>query len=234
MGITNNIPPSRLIQPGVCTSTTRPASPFEGQAIFETDTDRMLIWNGTVWVMPNKPSTNPDGLELVTTATCSSGGTAVDGVITVGTAVSSVTVTNAFSATYDNYFVTWTGGIFSTLALLGVYMGATTGSGYYGAKVYSSVSGTVGGAGDNNNSQWSHANAGAAGIANSAFTFLDPFAARRTSLSSQYYEANGGSSVFGTYQGLHDAATSYTSFTLDPQGTTTMTGGTIRVYGYRK
>jgi hypothetical protein len=29
-------------------------TPFEGQAIFETDTDRMLIWNGTVWVGTEK------------------------------------------------------------------------------------------------------------------------------------------------------------------------------------
>ena len=52
MPITNYIPSSRLIQPGVCTSTTRPASPFEGQAIYETDTDLMFIYNGTVWVNP--------------------------------------------------------------------------------------------------------------------------------------------------------------------------------------
>ena len=50
MPITNYLPSSRLIQPGVCTSTTRPATPFEGQAIFETDTDRMLIWSGSAWI----------------------------------------------------------------------------------------------------------------------------------------------------------------------------------------
>lgn len=49
MGISNTIPPSRLIQPGVCTSSTRPTSPFEGQMIYETDTDVLAIWNGTAW-----------------------------------------------------------------------------------------------------------------------------------------------------------------------------------------
>jgi hypothetical protein len=49
MPITNYLPSSRLIQPGVCTSSTRPASPFEGQAIFETDTDKVLYWNGSAW-----------------------------------------------------------------------------------------------------------------------------------------------------------------------------------------
>lgn len=31
------------------TSSTRPASPFVGQLIFETDTQRTRMWNGTVW-----------------------------------------------------------------------------------------------------------------------------------------------------------------------------------------
>lgn len=33
----------------VCTSTTRPTSPVDGQFIYETDTDRLLVWNGTNW-----------------------------------------------------------------------------------------------------------------------------------------------------------------------------------------
>ena len=49
MPLSNYLPSSRLIQPGVCTSTTRPASPYEGQAIYETDTDRTLIWDGSAW-----------------------------------------------------------------------------------------------------------------------------------------------------------------------------------------
>ena len=49
MGITQQIGASSLIQPGVCTSTTRPASPYTGQCIYETDTNKMLVWNGTAW-----------------------------------------------------------------------------------------------------------------------------------------------------------------------------------------
>jgi hypothetical protein len=49
MPLSNYLPSSRLIQPGVCTSTTRPASPYEGQAIYETDTDKVLVWNGAAW-----------------------------------------------------------------------------------------------------------------------------------------------------------------------------------------
>lgn len=38
-----------LVRPGVCTSSTRPASPFEGQVIYETDTDKVLAYNGSAW-----------------------------------------------------------------------------------------------------------------------------------------------------------------------------------------
>ena len=34
----------------VCTTATRPASPYTGQAIYDTTTATQLIWNGTAWV----------------------------------------------------------------------------------------------------------------------------------------------------------------------------------------
>src|SRR5688572_8739545 len=33
----------------ICTSSTRPASPSEGQMIFETDTDRLLFYDSSTW-----------------------------------------------------------------------------------------------------------------------------------------------------------------------------------------
>ena len=47
MAISNN---STGLRPGVCTSTTRPTAPYEGQHIYETDTDLVYLWNGTAWV----------------------------------------------------------------------------------------------------------------------------------------------------------------------------------------
>lgn len=32
-----------------CTSSTRPSSPVEGEPIFETDTDRLLLYDGSAW-----------------------------------------------------------------------------------------------------------------------------------------------------------------------------------------
>ena len=46
MAISNN---NTGIRTGVCTSTTRPTAPYEGQVIYETDTDLTSVWNGTAW-----------------------------------------------------------------------------------------------------------------------------------------------------------------------------------------
>jgi hypothetical protein len=50
MGISQQIGASSLIKPGVCTSTTRPASPYTGQVIYETDTNLQYSWNGSSWI----------------------------------------------------------------------------------------------------------------------------------------------------------------------------------------
>ena len=38
------------MRPGVCLSTSRPTVPYEGQMIYETDTDLVYLWNGTAWI----------------------------------------------------------------------------------------------------------------------------------------------------------------------------------------
>lgn len=37
------------LKPGVCTSSNRPANPYDGMMIYETDTNLVRIWNGTTW-----------------------------------------------------------------------------------------------------------------------------------------------------------------------------------------
>ena len=37
------------LRPGVCTSSNRPANPYDGMMIYETDTNLVRIWNGTAW-----------------------------------------------------------------------------------------------------------------------------------------------------------------------------------------
>ena len=58
MAISNN---STGLRPGVCTSATRPTAPYEGQHIYETDTDFEFVWNGTAWVRIYTASTTTKG-----------------------------------------------------------------------------------------------------------------------------------------------------------------------------
>lgn len=67
MGISAGIGVDGL-KPGVCTSTTRPTNPYEGQMIYETDTDMLALWNGSAWryIAATTP-TNGTVLQVVTT-----------------------------------------------------------------------------------------------------------------------------------------------------------------------
>jgi len=53
MGIASYSGASSVIKPGVVTSSTRPSSPFVGQLIYETDTNRLAAYNGSAWVTQN-------------------------------------------------------------------------------------------------------------------------------------------------------------------------------------
>lgn len=39
----------------ICTSGTRPGTPFQGQKILETDTAREYVWTGSVWLQTSGP-----------------------------------------------------------------------------------------------------------------------------------------------------------------------------------
>lgn len=87
MGISNL---STGLRPGVCTSTTRPSTPFEGQMIYETDTNRVLVYEGAAWVMIADTDT-PPALQLISAVTFNNEASKV--------------VDNVFSADYTNYKV---------------------------------------------------------------------------------------------------------------------------------
>lgn len=205
---------SSVIKPGVVTSSTRPSAPYAGQLIFETDTNRLVVWNGSSWVYL-VDSDSPPGLELVKTQT-------------IGSAVSSVEVTSAFNADYENYFITISGGVGSTQIALRMVLGSSA-TGYYSARTIVTYStGAVTGAADNNAAQWT-----AVGAANTDFIYAQinlnsPYLAKFTHGTVSYpLSADGTTGLIS-----HRVATSYSGFTLTTS-TGTLTGGTIRVYGYR-
>jgi len=53
MPISTTIGTSAITRTGVCTSTTRPTSPFVGQVVYESDTFRMMAYTGSGWAAVN-------------------------------------------------------------------------------------------------------------------------------------------------------------------------------------
>lgn len=209
MSFSQVIGASSAIRPGVVTSSTRPSVPFDGQLIYETDTDRLAQYNGAAWVTQN-------GLQLIKTQT-------------IGSAVSSVTVTNAFSATYDNYKIIVNGGAGSTESNVGLTLGASA-TGYYAGGAFWQYPNTQTSRGDTNGTSWTAACSMTANSISADITLLQPFAAARTGFNAWAMFSNGGQ-YGGLQAGFHNVSTSYTDFTLTA-ASGTMTGGTIRVYGY--
>jgi hypothetical protein len=147
----------------------------------------------------------------------------------VGTGVTSVTVTGAFSADYDNYKILYSGGTLSVDTDIYLTIGGSS-TGYYGFMTYGLVGGGILGASKNNAASCSWVGGGAAGEASQTnVEVMNPFKSLYTKIRNGNYQ-NG--SNYGTMQAEHRVATSYTSFALGVDSGT-MTGGTIRVYGYR-
>jgi hypothetical protein len=150
---------------------------------------------------------------------------------TIGSAVSSVTVTDAFSTTYDSYQIIVSGGLCSADNNMGLKLGATT-TGYYAGGTIVNYSGSaVTGLSDNNAAQWTRAGIGGTGAIGFSVSLQDPFLSKQTKVLSQYSAPNT-TSQGGIFAGFLNDTTSYTDFTITP-GTGTITGGTIRVYGYQ-
>jgi hypothetical protein len=186
----------------------------EGQFAFLEDTDTTQYYDGSSWEAVGGTS----ALTYVSSTT-------------IGTAVSSVTVSNAFSATYDAYKIILTGtSVGSSDGFLGFqlsgltsnYLGGFVGVGYttgtvFGGQVNSASSFTLAGG---RNTDQNHL----------TMDVINPFLAIRTQMiSTNIYDKTNGR--FGTSVCVQTSATSVSGFVLTPAGGT-LTGGTIRVYGY--
>jgi hypothetical protein len=160
-----------------------------------------------------------DGLTLIKTQT-------------IGTAVSSVVVSDAFSDDYENYKITITGGVGSTDSNFSLALGSQT-TGYYAGTLFNTYStNTASASGLNNGSAWVLVGAQNTAGQSMNLEITAPYLAARTSIFAPYARqstaANGGFT-----SGFLNTSDSYTGFTVG-LNTGTMTGGTIRVYGYKK
>ncbi len=239
MPISNQLSPSRYIQPGVVTSTTRPTNPFQGQAIYETDTNRMYIWSGSAWVIPNQTTQNLDGLELVRPTSVTNGSINSTGSIAVNSSITSLTVVGAFSSTYDNYRILWSGSTMTSSSgdsQLNFQFGPSSVSNYntayYSILIYSNGSTNLT-ASQSNAGQFSWMGGGSTGSGLFQMDLYGPNLAVHSRMQSSAY--NSWNDVyFGGVSGVHKASNQYTDFTINVTGTGTISGGTLCIYGFRK
>ena len=178
---------------------------------------------------------NAIGLWKVTDATATfTGGTAgsvSNGTVTSGSANTAVTVT-AFSANFENYYVVVSGGAGSTDLALNLTLGASA-TGYYLGGKGRTFAGADINQDDANTASWLTVGYVTTNNINAAFTLYGPQTTKRTMLSGSYTSASTAAFSGNVhYGGMHDVATAYTDFTLTCS-TGNITGGTIRVYGYR-
>ena len=148
---------------------------------------------------------------------------------TVGTGVSSVTVTGAFSADYENYKIIYSGGVGSTGNNIRLNLGSAV-TNYYGNIIYTIYSSaTVQAITTNNGSSCTYIGGGDGSFCTVDVDVLAPFIARPTLVHSMYQDQN----AFGNSGYRLADSNSYTAFTITPN-VGTITGGTVYVYGYRK
>lgn len=172
-------------------------------------------------------------VKVIPTSVSSAGGTAATlnsttGTVTVGNGNTSVTVNGAFSSLYDNYRVIYQGGVGSTEISIQMQLGAST-TQYYSQLTYAAWSATsVTVLTGNNSAKWLYIGSMDANSTYLNADIFSPALAKYTMFSAPYVRDSLGGSQFG----VHKVATAYTSFTVTPEAGT-ITGGTIRVYGYR-
>lgn len=151
---------------------------------------------------------------------------------TIGTGVSTVTVSDAFSSTYDNYKIVVFGGTANTNQAINLRLGSTT-TGYYGNLIYwSYASTTTNVVNQQNTANWGYTGVSTTNGNTMSLSLLGPNLAKRTAIMVDNYVNVTTGGEMGIYGGFLNDATQYTAFTLIVGGT--MTGGEIRVYGYRQ
>ena len=220
------------IRPGVATSTNRPAVPFDGQVISETDTDSLKVYNGTSWI-------GVGGLvPIVPTSVTLGGGTATtsaNGRVAYTSATTSILLNGVFSAAYTNYRIilsnTSDGATANTSIRLSVGGTPSTASEYRVNWVY----GVIGTAYAENlaasTSATMHINS--TKLAAQTFDVINPFLTKQTFIQGNISQsdANGTTGASTAFAHMNQAATSYDGIQWLLSSACT---GTISVYGYNQ
>ena len=181
----------------------------EGQYAYLESTNATQVYDGATW-----QPVGASGLTLISATT-------------VGTTVATVTVSGAFSSTYENYKITYTGGA-SSASAPDIFMTlGSTATAYYSIRSgYRYTAAALNFVDFNNGAKWL-VGGGVLTDPTINMDILGPNLAKKTYFNGLF---NASSGIANT-AGYQDSATQFTAFTISPD-TGTFTGGTIRVYGY--
>jgi hypothetical protein len=230
----------------------------EGMFAYTNDTNTLWFYTGSAWeVATIKPSlvdakgdliagtaadtvdrlaVGTNGQVLVANSSASTGlawanaGLTLVKSQTIGTGVSTVTVTDAFNGTYDNYRIIISGGVGSANANISMVLGSTTANYAYNNIYMAYNSTTVTGEASNSASSWLRVARSSANNIDAEIEIKSPFETKRT-IGQWRMSSSASNELWSIGGGYLNDATSYTAFTLTTS-TGTLTGGTIRVYGY--
>ena len=192
-----------------------------------------LTENSNVISVPTGHSLNvadAGGLQIGGSAVVSAGLVHVSRT-TIGTAVSSVAISNCFSADYDSYLMIIQGGVASTSNVLQAVIGGTA-TGYYYAGWYSVFGSNSLVAQRGYNTTQFPVGKGEVVSLNGRAIINSPFLSKYTTYISEYEAITGGGDS-SYIAGFGPDDTSDTDITITTN-TGTITGGTIDLYGYAK
>ena len=229
MGLSSQLAPSAIARPGVvANAAARPASPYDGQVIYETDTDKTLVWNGTAWVYLSTSSAYTVGLQHIRTSVLS-GATNYD-------------INGIFSSEFRNYRIVYEAYAdqqFNTMWMQFLNSsGTAAGVGYYGS-IYGQDFTTASTAFQTATATtvlylgWI-TNAGANSYTLSgAIDIFHPYVAAPTNVSGLFTGIRSGSAFLGGQaMGMHTGADVFTGIKIHNSLGGTMVAR-INVYGYK-
>jgi hypothetical protein len=195
---------------GTAARSSAIATPTDGMVTYNQTNNSLEAYNGTDWI-------NKSGLQMVKKQT-------------IGSGVSSVTVTGAFSATYDDYLIKIVGGVSSATCSIAMSLSGIT-TGYYTSLMFSTFGAAAPGAASNaNQSNWAWAGgADTTGIYSNVI-MRNPFVAIPKIGTNDYLQPSTTGQT-GITRFFNPSTASATGFTYTPS-TGTLTGGTIYVYGF--
>jgi len=148
---------------------------------------------------------------------------------TIGTGVATQVVTGAFTGDYEAYLIQVSGGLASNTTTLGLRVGSQV-SGYRYQFMYGSWTNTPQANGTVTGDRFEFAGSADANGLSMNCTLVNPQLPKATRMIA---DCTSSGNYSGNTTGLYPDLTQYTGFTI-LCGAGTMTGGTIRVYGYQK